>query len=276
MNRCSMAPPLAEDLEEFWEDLRPGTLKPRWRPPSRDALRDWTAGLETDGSRLLTIEGPSLVYRSEAYRQLQSLPVVVAIADNWIGQTATASIITRPAVWGRLQSLVRMDLFLVDEPLQSLLNEGGLPSQLFQAIWEARFLSEEGQVVEHNIRALMDWIVKPDPSIQFLKLLQIKKPVRSRYHRLELFFLLLTLAKQNDILGPVVFVFDGLDRLFDETSNIRRARMRELSEVIAVAEKWGHLGAAIGVVLGLSKQRAAAAINGYSLCRRAMRHIPGV
>jgi hypothetical protein len=244
----------AERLEDSWKDLRPGYIRSDWQPPPRSVLQRWVSSLGEGGDCVLTVEGPTTAHRTEVYRQVTALSVVTAPLDNWVDGVVD-SVVTRPPIWRMLQDVVRLEEFVIDEPLRSTLDRGGLLTEVFQALWEIRFLFDEGSVVEPFVRYLTDWIVDPKPPGPILRTINIKRPL-PRHQRLEMFFFLLTLAKQNGNLDRAVLTIDGLETLVELPSKTRRARLRELSKLTSTAKKWAALGSPLGLLIGYSKKRS--------------------
>lgn len=241
----------AQELEESWRTLRPGHVRGP-EPIPREVLQQWVNQLGEGGSSLFLVEGPSPAHRATLCRALPTLPIVVALADHWT-QGVTESIVTRRPVWRVLQDLVQVEAFFIDDPLKSIVDKGGRLTDVFKAIWEIRFLSEEGLIEEPFLRCLTDWVVTSRAPGPLLHKVGIKRML-PRHHRLEVFLFLTALSQQNNSFGKGVFILDGVEALVGLPSKTRMARFRELDRLVEVADEWSRLGAPLGFILGYSEE----------------------
>lgn len=235
----------AEDLEDSWKALRPSHLRPKWTPPSKESVQEWVLSLGEGGSCVLSVEGPTSAHRELVYSYIKTLPVVTVPSEDW-REGFINQIVTRPPVWRVLQDLIRVEEFVIYEPLKSIVDQGGHLARLFHAIWEIRFLfEEEGVPPDPFARYLTDWVVAPKKPGPILQRIHLDRAL-PRNKRLDAFFFLLVLSRQNGCFNRAVFVIDGLEAFADRS----KAQFRELQQLVKTAKKWEKKGSSVGFCLG--------------------------
>lgn len=228
------------------ETLLNAYLDPRYASLRSDAIedvqgertRDWlTVGaVESFVQRVSTLRVPAEV------RAGMRLPAV----DEW------------EILWG----LMRVDPFIVEEPLRSLVDQSWyLVSEAHKALWEARFLDRENAdktKVIAFVGAMSRWMMGRELSVEDVELLAaagIQRRVERDEEKLDLACFILTLAAQNGLLNRVVMAFDGLE---DALRPAARPGLRQLLGVVRVADRWVHMGCSpIGLFVGAPSDKAA-------------------
>jgi hypothetical protein len=189
------------------------------------------------------------------------------VSNSWVKEGLTQDLTHRiskvraigsiiPHEWDLLWNLLTLENLVVEDPLRMLVDQGHLVTQFFKSLWEARFRLDEGREVREVVQALSNWMTSaPLDDAQREQLTQLgvtRKPVTT-IERLDMLFFLLALAKQNDLVEQLVFVFDGLDQAVRQGIGKRRQFYKELADFVLAAERWARLGAPIGFMLGYSK-----------------------
>lgn len=263
-------------LEEYWDDVRPcdserrasqrpGSLRPSWDPPDIDKLQEWAAKVGQDPSPVLLVEGPTPTHRATIYRLTQGLQG--DLTDSWLKEGLLPSLTHRiskmraigsiiPHEWDLLWNLLTLETLVVEDSLRLLVDQGHLITEAFRAIWEARFRLDEGREVKDVVSALSSWMTVSTLDADARRLLSglgITREPQTTFERLDMLLFLLALAKQNELLTPVIFVFDGLDRAVRQGIGKRRQFYKELYDFSVAAERWARLGAPVGFIFGYSK-----------------------
>lgn len=246
---------MGRELENSWELLRPGYTNQDWEPVSREALRKWLLELGDGGRSKFLIEAPSPSNRSSSYKTLLTLPVVAGFAKNWIHGT-TEEVVSGSSVWRFLQDLTKGEDLVIGEPLRSLVDRGNLLTDVLRALWEIRFLSKEGLTKEPFIRNFTSWVTSSRTTGPILNKIGLERTL-ARHRRLEVFLFLSTLARQNGCFERGVFIIDGIEALLNLPSKVRTVRLKELVRLVKVTNKWSHLGAPIGYIIGYSETKCA-------------------
>lgn len=254
----------ALDLDECWDDLRqtserpicrPRMLKTDWKPPATQDVIAWHNALEDeDGARLLVVKAPSPAHRCLVYSWCE---VEGKTADAWLVKGTHAHFSDQIAklrgAWGLLWGLIDADDLIVDEPLHGLIDQGFRFTELFQAIWEARFLLSEGRDVRDLVHALTAWLTNKQLDANqrtLLRKARIGHELSSGQEQLDVLFFLTALAQQNDVLDKAAIAFDGLDRALGQAPKPRRQLLRDLDGLIRSTERWARLGSPVGVMVG--------------------------
>ena len=268
--------------DDFWGHLhlgQPRTDPPPARPSPAQGLLHWASQL--DETPILILEGPASE-RAEAYAWLRQNHTVVLGRDGWLGVGALGDFAFHVSRlggdWSLLWGLCDVDDFVVDEPLREMIDQGSQYTELFRAIWEVRFLLDEGHDVRAYIEALARWTTEGEESDQ-LQRLRIRSRPNPR-QRIDLLLFLLALAQQSNLLdAPPVFVFDGLDRALEQAAEPRRFLLRGLLEMIDAIEGWASLGSPAGVLVGLAQPKKTLRQlrrRNAKLHRKIQRHLSGV
>jgi hypothetical protein len=157
--------------------------------------------------------------------------------------------------WGIFSYLTLAPEFTLAEPLYSLVDEGFLVTELFHAIWEARFLMKERAPAGALLEALPKWVLGATLTAKDTEALEkahVTREVKSTAEHLELLFFLLALAKQNGMFEHAVFIFDDVDRALHHNPNLRTSLLNDLHELTTTAKRWAKFGSSTGIVLGYS------------------------
>lgn len=246
-------PPMAAkltDLEESWKILRPDYVHLKWEPPSEDSVRQWVRSLGEGGPGIFTLEGPSPTYRAQGCEVLLKLPIVIKSLKMW-HQGVIDDLVSPAPVWRCLQDLVMVKHFVIEGHARKVADRGGWMAKLLRAIWEIRFLSDEGSPIDPFVRFLTDWVVHGRRPGTILRKLGLTKTL-PRHLRLNAMAFLLALSKQNGAYGKVVFILDGLEVLAEGPSEQWRLRFQELVKVEATYAKFN---APVGLIIGYSKRK---------------------
>jgi hypothetical protein len=214
------------------------------------------AQLGEDGSPILVLRGPPS-HRAEAYGWLRQTDFPVMGRDGWLGVGALADFafhISRlGGDWSLLWGLCDVQEFVVDEPLRGMIDEGSRYTELFRALWEVRFLLDEGNDVRPFVRALTRWMVEGQLSEPLRQLRIESEP--NQQERADLLLFLLTLARQNSLTGPLVFVFDSLERAVQQRPETRQPLLKGLLTLVEAVDRWAPLGSPAGLLIGMPNQR---------------------
>lgn len=214
-------------LDPRWAALRGDTIEDVWGERTQEWLT--VGAVESFVQRVATLRVPQDV------RNGMRLPEVAA------GEI----------LWG----LMRVDPFIVEEPLRSLIDQSGHHvSAVHNALWEARFLDRENadktRVIAF-VSAMLRWMAGQelgDEDVDQLAAAGIRRRIERDEERLDVACFLLTLAAQNGILKRVVLHFDGLEKVLTDDA---KPGLGLLLSVIRVADRWVHMGGSpIGLFLG--------------------------
>lgn len=259
-------------MQDYWDDVRPsgrasqrpGSLRPNWDPPDIDKLTAWAAKVGEDPSSILLIEGPTPAHRMALYRLTKTDQD--DLSDAWLDEGLVANLTHRlskmraigsiiPHEWDLLWNLLTLETLDIEDPVRILVDQGHIITEMFKAIWEARFRLDEGREVKDVVSAISNWMTASPISgeqRQLLGSLGITREPSTVYERLDLLFFLVALAKQNDLVDRAVFVFDGLEKLVTQGISRRKAALKETFEFCVAAERWARLGAPVGFLFGYS------------------------
>jgi len=155
--------------------------------------------------------------------------------------------------WDLLRNLLLLpDLTLEgNEPFKDLVDQGLTISLAFKALWQARFLITEGQSVESFVTTLGKWLCGVaifSEDVERLHQLGIEHLLTTISDRLDVLFMLLTLASQNDLLDRVIVPFKHLDQLITKELYSRKVFTKELYEFLLAADRWGRIEAPVGFI----------------------------
>jgi hypothetical protein len=268
-------------LQEYWDDVRPpdserrpsvrpGSIHPSWNPPDVDKAQAWAASLgEGTPKPFLLVEGPTPAHRASIYRLTKTLQdqasttwldegIVENLTARFSKVRAIGSII--PHEWDLLWNLLTLEQVEFEEPLRLLIDQGLVFTEAFKAIWEARSRLDEGREIKNLVTAISRWMtgVKLAPAERrLLGSLGIERELGTPFERLDMLFFLVTLAKQNDLVAPLVLILDGLDRVVTLGVSRRKVMLKELYDFCLAAERWSRLEAPIGFMLGYSDEHRA-------------------
>lgn len=153
--------------------------------------------------------------------------------------------------WEILWALVSCPFLVVEEPLDQLIDQRfSLLSDVHRGLLEARFeVSEAGGPAFCGTEALGAWIEGQKHSSltasaqAFLARANITQTV-TEPERAEVLHFLLTLAKQNGLLGGVVLAIDGLENLTSKEV------ADELLQFLEVCGRWVTYGSPLGLIVG--------------------------
>jgi hypothetical protein len=268
-------------LQDYWDALsppdserrashRPDALRSSWEPPDIDRLTKWSSVVGLENSKpLLLIEGPTPAHRASIYRLTKT--VQAEMASKWLERGLVANLTDRvakvravgsiiPHEWDLLWNLLTLEQLDVVDPVRSLIDQGDLFTQAFKAIWEARFRLDEGRELQTFVSTLSRWMTASEltrADRELLGSLGIENELETTFERLDLLFFLVTLARQNELIYPTVFVFDGLERMVTQGTSKRKASLKEFYDFCLTAERWGRLGSPLGFMLGYSNEHDA-------------------
>lgn len=244
-------------------------LRPAW-DPDVDKVKDWVAKVGSNPERpIILVEGPTPAHRASVYRLTRTVQeasselwleqgIVVNLTDRFAKERAIGSII--PHQWDILWNLLTLDSLEVEDQMHLLVDQGGIFTEAFRAIWEARFRLDEGRELKNFVDLLSRWMTSSPLSSeerQLLGELGVKSEIETTYERLDLLFFLVTLAHQNELIGTRIVVLDGIDRLLMMGVAKRKAALKELLDFCIVAERWARLGSPLGFILGYSNEHDA-------------------
>lgn len=259
--------------------LRSGTL-PKWSPPTVRRIHTWVDALSDGGDPILTVVGPDPLLRNEVFKVCYQVPdlQVVGSARNtqdWLQKGVLDDITGRVRAitgrpWGLIWDLIDVEDFIVEEPLRGLIDQGFSFTGLFKALWETRFLVQEGRKPESLVLlgAVLRWLASQDLSPEQqaqLEKVHIDRELVSVQERLDMLLFLLALAYQNGLADRAIFVFDGLERVVRSSPIKRKELIHQLTEATTALTRWSRLGSATGVVFGLDESGGAIdALSQYS------------
>jgi hypothetical protein len=92
---------------------------------------------------------------------------------------------------------------------------------------------------------------------------QLSEPLRqlriesepNQQERADLLLFLLTLARQNSLTGPLVFVFDSLERAVQQRPETRQPLLKGLLTLVEAVDRRAPLGSPAGLLIGMPNQR---------------------
>jgi len=148
--------------------------------------------------------------------------------------------------WGVVWGLLDTEYLVLDEPLRSMVDSGKY-IDLFRAIWEVRFQLSEGADVRRLVDDIAQWLNTGDPCPQ-LGLGQL-----TQQQQLDNLLFLLTLAAQNELVRPAMFVYARIDRAAEQEDKVFKKRLLNgLLTLIKLIERWAPLGSPASLLLSLS------------------------
>lgn len=245
-------------------DVRPGTL-PKWTPPSVKHIQRWVDALPEGGDTFLSLSGPDPLLRSELFRICYEMPGLQVVGNSrntqdWFQKGILDDIAQRVRAitgrpWGLVWDLLDTPDFIVEEPLRGLIDQGFTFTGLFKALWEARFLLQEGKKPEGMalMGAVFRWLCGQELTVEQqiqLEAVHIDRELVTMPERLDMLLFLLALAYQNGLVDRTVFVLDGLERVVRTGPDKRKDLLRQLNEATTVFSRWAKLGSATGLVFG--------------------------
>jgi hypothetical protein len=207
-------------------------------------------------SPIIVLRGP-LSQRAEAYGWLRQRNTTVVGRDGWLGVGALMDFAFHMSRlggdWSLLWGLLDVQDLVIDEPLRELADQGSCYTELFRAIWEIRFLLDEGHDVRSYVEMLTAWMVDGKVPKGFQRL-RIQSPLSPR-ERVDLLLFLFTLAQQNNLVTPTVFVFDGLDRALQQPIEASKRLLGGLLILVEAIEYWATLGSSVGLLIGMPNRQ---------------------
>ena len=234
-----------------------------WAPHS-DTIRLWVDQLGTEGCRtFLTVKADTVAERLEIYQRSRSSDLhrvaldEGALVHNWFEGKSLVDNISARMDWQQvIQTLIDGHTLYTEEDLRGVIDSGfNNGAAILRAIWEAKFLQEEGEVrqVQTLVRALAKWTIgRPETLLaeefKSLETLDIP-PAASVGERYDTVMLWLTLGAQNDLFDRVILPLDGFDRAF--RSNSMYQWYDELEAFLLSARKWSGLGCPLGILIGV-------------------------
>jgi len=151
-------------------------------------------------------------------------------------------------LWGLV---ARPDL-VVEEPLRSMLDQSiYLIHDVYRAVWEARFVVKESVLLtpaQRFVSTVSRWLLGTSTEFdeQRLRQLPVTRKVRD-IERYDVLCFLLTLARQNDLLGRVVLAFNGLEHATEEHVQL----LNEMDLLLTAVDRWVKIGPIpLGVMIG--------------------------
>lgn len=155
--------------------------------------------------------------------------------------------------WEVLWGLIACSFLVVEDPLDQLVDKRfSLLSDAHRMILEARFevLEKKGEsVLQNAIQTTGKWIeghrfaTLTDSEKAFLQRAQVSQAV-TEAERFEVILFILSLARQNGVVGGIVLALDGLEEVVD------KGRAEELFKLLEITERWTKLGSPLGILLG--------------------------
>jgi hypothetical protein len=248
--------------EDFWESLR---LRPKVSPQVSPAQRLLQWASEFEPSPVVVLKGPPSK-RAEAYAWLRQRQVPLMGRDGWLGvgvfEDFAFHVSRIGGDWNLLWSLCDVEDFVVDEPLRSMIDRGTQYTELFQAIWEIRFLLDEGLDVRPHVEAFTHWLTEGEDS-ELLRGVGICSRLLSVHQRIDLLLFLLALAQQNSLIDAPIFVFDGLERATAQEAPVKDL-LQGLVEIVEAVESWASLGSPAGILVGVSPGGVLKSLRKYN------------
>jgi len=254
------------DLEAFWAELRPSLKSPE---SSEREVAPWVAAWASKVGQAGT--SPILLLEEsdrkslELYERVEDPAYSSVGAETWLASGLVenltqrfsslkmkGSLISHP--WDLIWSLLTLTDFNIEtnDALRVLIDQGSLFTEAFRAVWEARFLLTEGHIVAPVVELLSKWVSHRMLFIrerEQLMQLKITNELTTPSARLDVLFMLLTLASQNNLLDRLVLPLEGLDKVLDLGLVQRKAGLQELYEFVLAADRWARLGSPVGFVI---------------------------
>ncbi len=228
-------------------------------------MDSWLAALDDNrASSLFILEGPTSSHRRRRIYDL--CPKNSLFLEDWLAKgiqhdlSLQLSNLFRQESVGLLGNFLLSEDIIVEYPLLSLVDQGFQYTSLFKALWEIKFLfREESERAFFLLTGLERWLsgnsLRPHDQLALQKV-GILKPLQSYKERLDMFFFLLTLARQQGFRTNLTVVVDGLECLAHVEPSIRQLRLQELYELYRLAEQWLQYKSGVGIVFGLAKSQA--------------------
>lgn len=217
----------------------------RYQAPSLDVFRpDCIEDLLGAKSHDWVLEGPL----ANITQRLKQANVVVPSSED-------VPNLTPKKAWRLIWGLIASDEFLVTDPLRSILDqEFHLVHRVYRLLWEARFIAREAKETPDRlfdfVESIIRWVTNEPLSEvdrDILGLFGIARPIEQASDRLNVLFLLVTLAEQNALINRAVFALNDLEYVLRPEG---RALLRQLDTFLGIVDRWSGLGCPIGIVLG--------------------------
>jgi hypothetical protein len=256
------------DLEAFWAELRPGLKSPSEKPESSERevapwVCSWASTVGQGASPILVL-GESDRKQLEVYESIEDPAYASMNASKWVTTGLVANLTQRisklkmkgsliPHDWDLIWSLLTLSDVNIErnDALRALLDQGSMFTEAFRAIWEAKFLFNEGQIVAHVVDLLSKWVSNEaltSEDRELLGQLKVTHEVTTPSGRLDVLFMLMTLANQNDLLDRLVLPLEGLDKILGLGLVTRKVALEELYEFFLAADRWARLGSPVGFI----------------------------
>jgi len=252
-------------LDKVYQDI---ACMPKGLFPDMDKMSGWAACVGQDSLPILLARDPgSTLYGLTG--ALQDAPDKHWVTEGLINNmTRRIASLSGSYEWDLLWRLLSLEDLDVSGSQRLLIDQGHLITEMFKMIWEARFLLNEGQEVSSVVLSTLNWMTShtSEGSQQalidrlFLSSLDVTLKPTTNHDRLDLLFFLISLAQQNGLVGNVVLVLDGLDRILLDDSTIQ-ARLNEMFDVCLTSERWSRLGTHVGLIIGYSSGRVLNAVK---------------
>lgn len=254
------------ELQPYWDDLRqtserpivrPHRLSMNWTPPQATAIQGWATALAEGSDCLLAVKGEVPAYRSAVF---QWCGANADKPDAWLHQGVfdyfarqVATLDSPSGSWAVLWSLLEVEEFVVQDPLLDLVDQGFRFTELFKALWEARFLLSEGRDPRQLVYGITRWLLGEPldaPAKAVLAKANITRELDSTRERLDMMLFLLALARQNGAFDQGAIALDGLEKALRKAPAARRKHLRDVLELVTATERWCRLGSGLGLVVG--------------------------
>lgn len=251
------------DLESYWQDLKPRLRNlpfVHWANALVEESPQWD-DLKFQGRAILTlVDEPSdrrCVYNT--CRDIPNTTVIEIPSSEWLERGLIRSFCRAiselvSSEWGLLWSLLKSENFELDLPLYSLVDRGKTRvTELYRALWEARFSWRENQ--EHApalVSAMIRWLqadVLQAGDHTLLDNAKISSDLETVADRLDMLLFLVTLGRDNGLLGGTIIIFDGLE----DTRLGPQADLLHLPELSTAVNRWAHLGSGCGIIYGATR-----------------------
>lgn len=260
-------------LEEYWSDLRRGLPKAKRAFPGLSSsaalspLRDWVTSpraafqvvpgdereevfttLEAelpDGaiSRWVSPWSKGEKFIPSFLHAIRDLPIPPGNRSRQAFRFALPHPQQNPPGWDLLWGFVARTSFVVEEPLRGMINRRPL-ADMYRALIEARFEAQETKDWAHTgetISSVGRWL-EGEPKAKGL--VQTVLPEAARF---EMAFFLLTLARQNGLLGDTFLILDGLERATPEDA-------AALHHMVSSLSRWAEVGCPLRLIFGWDAQ----------------------